>query len=158
LINNATEPLRDIEEVFELRMLLEPHAAKLAANRRSEEVIVQLRAYNEQTAELIKNGAVKIITDFEEINRNFHRTVLDNAGSPRLRAMLNTILEIPKTASIFRIYTHQQFEQNLNHYRDLTLAIESSDGDLAFQIMQSHLKIAYLHYIHHQKNNCTRSS
>jgi DNA-binding GntR family transcriptional regulator len=140
----------DIEEMFQLRMLLEPHAARLSAQRRSDEVLDELRASNEQMAAAIAESGPDAISKVQEANRKFHRALLDSSGSPRLRAMLETIIDMPIIVRSFSLYTHGELEQSLHHHQDLTLAVEARDGDLAFQAMQLHLKMSYLRFMRHR--------
>jgi DNA-binding GntR family transcriptional regulator len=140
----------DIEEMFQLRMLLEPHAARLAAQRRTSDALDQLRFSNEQMAAAIAESGPDAISKVQDANSRFHRTLLDNAGSPRLRAMLETIIDMPIIVRSFSLYTHTELEQSLHHHQDLTLAIEAGDGDLACQVMQLHLKMSYLRFMRHR--------
>lgn len=140
----------DIEEMFQLRMLLEPYAASLAAQRGSEEMLAALRASNDQMAAAIKDGGPDAIARVQEANRRFHHVLLDSSGSPRLRAMLETIIDMPIIVRSFFLYTHEELEQSLHHHQDLTLAIEARDAELAGQVMHLHLRMSYLRFMRHR--------
>lgn len=137
----------DIEETFQLRMLLEPYAACLAAQRGGDELVAKLKASNKQMASAIATMArgrdVSAITQVQEANRMFHHALLDHAGSPRLRSMLDTMIDMPIIVRSFYLYERAELEQSLHHHQDLTLAAESRDGELARQVMQLHLRMSY---------------
>lgn len=139
----------DIEETFQLRMLLEPYAAYLAAQRGGDELVARLRASNDQMAQAIAAGP-EGIAGVQEANRRFHHALLDAAGSPRLRAMLDTIIDMPIIVRSFYLYTRAELEQSLHHHQDLTLAAEARDGELARQVMQLHLRMSYHRFMRHR--------
>lgn len=142
----------DIEETFQLRMLLEPYAASLAAQRGGAEMVAKLKASNAQMASAIAEvkDADGAIARIQEANRTFHHTLLDHSGSPRLRAMLDTMIDMPIIVRSFYLYTSAELEQSLHHHQDLTLAAEARDGELARQVMQLHLRMSYHRFMRHR--------
>ena len=140
----------DIEETFQLRMLLEPYAASLAAERGGDEMLAKLKASNEQMAQAIEDGGENAIARIQDANRTFHRTLLDASGSPRLRSMLETMIDMPIIVRSFYLYTRAELEQSLHHHQDLTLAAEARDGELARQVMQLHLRMSYHRFMRHR--------
>ena len=140
----------DVEETFQLRMLLEPYAASLAAQRGGEALVAQLRLSNEQMAAAIAAGGPEAIAQVQEANRSFHHALLGAAGSPRLRSMLDTIIDMPIIVRSFYLYSPAELEQSLHHHRDLALAVEARDGELARQVMQLHLRMSYHRFMQHR--------
>ncbi|MEJ8816145.1 GntR family transcriptional regulator [Variovorax ureilyticus] len=139
----------DVEETFQLRMLLEPYASFLAATRGGEELARALRESNEAMAKGISQGR-EGIAQVQAANRDFHHALLEASGSPRLRAILETMIDMPIIKRSFYIYTPQELEQSLHHHRDLTLAVEAADGELARQVMQLHLRMSYHRFMRHR--------
>ena len=142
----------DIEETFQLRMLLEPYAAGLAAVRGGDAMLQLLRRSNEQMAAAIDDGGGVAIEQIQQANRNFHRTLLDYSGSPRLRAFLETMIDMPIIVRSFFLYTPAELEQSLHHHQDLTLAVEARDGEMARQVMQLHLRMSYRRFMRHRSD------
>ena len=140
----------DIEETFQLRMLLEPYASGLAAERGGEELLVRLRASNERMAAAIEEGGTAAIGRVQEANRSFHHALLDASASPRLRSILETMIDMPIIVRSFYLYTPAELEQSLHHHQDLTLAVEAHDGELARQVMQLHLRMSYHRFMQHR--------
>jgi DNA-binding GntR family transcriptional regulator len=132
----------DIEETFHLRGLLEAHAAELAARRGGPALADQLDALNEQMDRAIRAGGAKLPEQLQVTNARFHRAIVDGSGSPRLRAMLASIIDMPIVLRSHYISTVEDKIQSLNHHRDLAAAVRAGDGDLARQVMQLHLRIA----------------
>ena len=140
----------DIEETFQLRMLLEPYAASLAAERGGEPLVARLRESNAQMAAAIAGRTGDAITRIQEANSAFHHALLEHSASPRLRTILETMIDMPIIVRSFHIYTPGELEQSLHHHQDLTLAAEARDGELARQVMQLHLRMSYHRFMRHR--------
>ena len=132
----------DIEETFELRGLLESHAAELAARRGSAQLADRLDDLNQQMDRAIAEGGAPLPERLQEINSRFHRAILDGSGSPRLRSMLAGLIDMPIVIRSHFISTLQDKVQSLQHHRDLAAAVRAGDGELARQVMQLHLRVA----------------
>ncbi len=132
----------DIEETFDLRGMLEAHAADLAARRGGEALAARLDELNEQMARAIAKGGGALPEQLQQINSRFHRAVLDGSGSPRLRVMLEGLIDMPIVIRSHYISTLQDKQQSLQHHRDLAAAVRAGDGELARQVMQLHLRVA----------------
>jgi DNA-binding GntR family transcriptional regulator len=132
----------DIVETYELRALLEGHAAELAARKGGVLLADQLDELNERMAQAIDEGGDRVAEQLQEINAQFHRAILEASGSPRLRGMLAGLIDMPVVIRSFFISTRQDFVQSLNHHRDVAAAVRVGDAEVARQVMQVHLKVA----------------
>ncbi|WP_026350211.1 GntR family transcriptional regulator [Bordetella sp. FB-8] len=141
----------DVEEIFQLRMLLEPYASFLAAVRGGDGLISTLRESNQAMAQGIALG-LDGVSQVQAANRDFHHALLEAAGSPRLRTILETMIDMPIIKRSFYICTPQELEQSLHHHLDMTLAVEAADGELARQVMQLHLRMSYHRFMRHRTN------
>jgi len=140
----------DIEETFQLRMLLEPYAACLAAERGGMSLVAKLRASNEQMAVAIERGGDDSVAQIQEANRSFHRALLDACAAPRLQTILETMIDMPIIVRSFYLSTRSELEQSLHHHQDLTVAAEAGDGELARQVMRLHLRMSYHRFMQHR--------
>lgn len=132
----------DIEETYELRGLLEGHAAALAAQRGGAALADDLDALNEEMDLAIQEGGDPLAQRLQDINARFHRAILEATGSPRLRGMLAGVIDMPVVIRSHFISTLQDKVQSLQHHRDLAAAVRAGDPELARQVMQLHLRVA----------------
>jgi len=132
----------DIEETFDLRGLLEAHAADLAARRGGTALADRLDALNDEMDRAIAKGGPELPERLQKINSAFHWAVLDGSGSPRLRGMLASLIDMPIVIRSHFISTLPDRLQSLQHHRDLAAAVRAGDGELARQVMQLHLRVA----------------
>ncbi len=132
----------DIQETYHLRSLLEGHAAELAAQRGGALLARRLEQLNEQMEAAIAKGGSGLAARVQDINGAFHRAIMDASGSPRLRSLLSTLIDMPVVTRSFFISTPEDMAQSLQHHRDLAAAVAAGDAELARQMMQLHLRVA----------------
>jgi DNA-binding GntR family transcriptional regulator len=132
----------DIAETFDLRGLLEAHAAELAARRGGTALADRLDALNDAMDQIIRRGGPDMPEQLQQINARFHRALLEASGSPRLKSILSSLIDMPIVLRSHFISTLQDKIQSLNHHRDLASAVRAGDGELAKQVMQLHLRVA----------------
>ena len=142
----------DIEETFRLRILLEAHATERAVARGDEELAKRLEASNQIMASAIAKGDDESISVIQATNREFHRTLLEFAGSPRLRAILEPMIDMPIVVRSFFLYSPAELAQSLHHHEDITIAARPRDGQLGRRAMQLHLTMSYARVLQHREN------
>lgn len=135
---------RDIEEIFELRVLLESQAAGQAARNATAEQIAELGVLTDAMNRLARDKPVNYLGDIEAANNRFHHLILESSGSPRLRALAATLVDIPLVVGAFFVYTDDDLQRSIQHHRDLLVAIEDRNRGLAQEIMSVHLRMAHL--------------
>jgi len=126
----------EIEDMYELRALLEGHAAHRAATRISEGDLGRLRESNERFGKL---RAADDVLDLVRENLVFHNTVLEAAGSERLASMVRKVIELPLVYKSFYWYSPEQKLISDHYHRELTRALEARDAERAELIMKEHV-------------------
>lgn len=137
----------DIEEMFSLRALLEPHAARLAAERATDDDIVELNRINAEMADAIKSRAEDAVLRVQAANRAFHTHLLDCAKSQRLKSMLVTLIDMPVITRSFFLYSAPDFARSLQQHQDIAYAVQTHDGQLACNLMESHIRLSYRRFM-----------
>lgn len=132
----------DIQETYELRGLLEGHAAELAARRGGLALADRLDQLNDEMESAIAKGGSALPERLQQVNARFHRAILEASGSPRLRGMLAGLIDMPIVIRSHFISTLEDKVQSLRHHRELAAAVRLGDAELARQVMQLHLRIA----------------
>lgn len=145
----------DIEEMFSLRSLLEPYAARLAAERADAQTITALKACNARMAAVIEAGAKgdDAIAEIQAANSAFHRLLLEASGSNRLKSMLETMIDMPVIVRSFFLYELDDLRRSLHHHQDIVLAMELHNGELAAQLMSVHLHISNQRFMSRRLNS-----
>jgi DNA-binding GntR family transcriptional regulator len=128
----------DLLELYEIRALIEPHAAALAAERIDEERWVRLDAVCRE-ADRRGIGSAEAIDDQIRLNEEFHRIVVDSADSPRLTAALRAVADVPRGFRTAFWRSPAQADQSLYCHRELVRALERRQSALAEAVMRMHI-------------------
>jgi DNA-binding GntR family transcriptional regulator len=123
--------LADVQEVFQMRMLLEPAAAELAAERASAD---QLKRLQELAEESYVFGELPTYEDFVIKNREFHVLLAAASGNGRLAAMLRNLLEEMQRLFLFGLDIRDSAEEQIAEHRELVDALLKGNHHLARQI------------------------
>jgi DNA-binding GntR family transcriptional regulator len=132
----------DIEEMFNLRQMLECHAAERAAKRLSRGQIAELERLNRELKAAIEQSAPDV-GRFLDANRAFHEVIIDAAHSPRLGQLLGKLVEAPVVLRTARTYSAQDLRQSARDHDELIAAFAARDPDWARAVMGSHLRRAF---------------
>ena len=131
----------EIVEIFQIRALLEPFAARLAAENRTQ---TQLDEMRNLCGQMEKHGE-RAVPDFAAIaplNNRFHQIILDAARHHQLRSMAGSLIELNNVVRSYHEFAREDVNRSLAEHRQLTNAIGDNQGDLAFAIMLSHVHAA----------------
>lgn len=121
-------------EINEMRLLLEPLAARRAAERITPDQLDGLRR-SAQEMETAPDHATWLV-----LNRRFHLEVIACAGSPRLEEVLYNLRQISSfyLAALVRAQGGDRERSDQDH-TELLEAFERHDGERAAEIMARHL-------------------
>lgn len=144
--------VRDVDEVYSLRALLEGEGARRAAAKPSSRVISELHEHDrafaaagERLSELRAEGrgataaAEQALDEAVAANGDFHRTVVDAADSARLAALLDAVSSAPLVTQAFHHYSDADLRRSTAGHHDIVLAFENRDPGLAEAAMRSHI-------------------
>lgn len=132
----------DVAEIFDLRILLEPHAASLAARHAEPDHIAQMDALNAEMLDLAKVKSGQKLERIEAINNAFHHLVLEAAGSGRLKALAGPFVDTPVMIGSFYFYDPAEVADSAQHHVTITDAIRRGDADFARRAMGYHLEVS----------------
>jgi DNA-binding GntR family transcriptional regulator len=131
----------EIEQIYELRVLLESFAAQVAAERINDEQRAELQALSDEMSRLVEQRPVDVEA-IAEVNGRFHKGVLEACGNPRLRDLLGAITEVPLQLSTFRRYSIDELRRSAAQHAELVSALAVGDADWARSVMTAHIRSA----------------
>ena len=126
----------DLFDLYQVRALLEPRAAALATANITQQDIQRLE-------ELCDSD------DLIAANEQFHRIIVEAAGSPRLSVAMRAASGIPRTFRSVFWHDERQRAESLMCHRRLVAAFKARDAPLAEATMRMHIlgAIAFLEEI-----------
>ena len=123
--------VRDLAWISEVRAVLEPEAARLAAERATEEERDALAALGDQ----IKRGA-----DLMALDESIHRAVHAAAHNDLLEKTLGEFYVLALRIWMIALDRAQDLEDAVEAHRDLIQEIVVGNGDGAAEVMRAHVE------------------
>lgn len=131
--------VKDLEEIYELRVMLESHAAQRAASRMSSAELVVLTELCEQMEACAHRGSNHDLVELSELNSLFHRCILNAADNPRLTMMVASVVQVPLVMRTFVHYSPEALAHSMGHHRELVAALRAGVPEWAGSVMRSHI-------------------
>ncbi len=136
----APVTLQDVRNLFDLRLLLEPHAAGVAAGRVDAE---RLRALEGVCEAGYKPGDRMSEANFLRANKTFHVAIARASGNQRLAAVLEAILEEMERLFHLGLSLRNRSDEMHHEHTELLEALIEGDGRKAEKAMVQQIKAAY---------------
>jgi DNA-binding GntR family transcriptional regulator len=128
----AVVTLTSVRDLFEMRLLLEPAAAELAATRASQE---DLAALHDLAHESYVPGDPNSYERFLERNREFHVRVAKAAGNERLASTLRVLLEEMQRLFFISLSSDGTAVELVHEHHELHDALLARDAPRARQVV-----------------------
>ena len=129
--------LRDVQEIFQLRLVLEVTAVRLAAGKVDAQ---RLRELNTAAHASYSPGDKASESAYLGANRDFHRYVAESSGNQRLAALVVGLMEQHERIVHLGLAL-QNREQEFHHFHDdLVDALIEGDGDRAARLTEAALR------------------
>lgn len=128
----------NLAEIFDLRMMIEVPATRRAVENVSEDVKRQLRRCLD---DMHKVGQSNGSSDprFWELDRLFHRLILEGAGNSRLVEYIEGLRDLILLRDATTAGRSRSREDIAREHEEILAAIETGDAEAAATAMESHL-------------------
>jgi len=137
-----------LDDLYQLRALLEGYAARRAAGRLTEQGLADLRASCGRFETLLEKEETELRELVRE-NMVFHEAILQGAGSGRLASMVRKVIELPLVYRSYIWYSPEQQRISGHYHQQITNALEARDAERAELVMKEHIFEARDHLLAH---------
>jgi DNA-binding GntR family transcriptional regulator len=129
--------VRAVRELFRVRLVLEPEAARLAAGRVDGDLLLALEA---EVARGYTPGDHDSERRWYEANRRFHMAIAEAAGNDRLAVLINELLDdMLRVLYLSSPYTAHDSPIKLDR-RELIRALVSGDAEESARVMHEEIE------------------
>jgi DNA-binding GntR family transcriptional regulator len=125
----------DLEDLYQLRALLEGYGARRAASNISESTVAALWESCDRFDSLIEGDVQELVKE----NMIFHNAILDAARSRRVAELIRKVIELPLVYRSYIWYSVDQRRISAHYHRQITKALEARDGERAELVMKEHV-------------------
>jgi len=138
--------LGDVAAVFELRVILEPAAARLAAERADETTLRALVDLAQPLKMPVERGQGEFLRSNLRLNHQFHVGIAVASGNQRLTTSIAQLLEAVERVLHLWMSTQPSMDQQLAHeygeHTEVAAALFAREGEKAAKLVEEHLVIA----------------
>lgn len=140
VVHEATN--EELIEIYDIRKILEPAAMRLAVPKITDDVIDRVQALHEEV--VVDPDAF----EFVDYNREFHLSIYDAAGSPRLAAILKSLMD----ASVVYVSANLQRRpevrgQAMRDHGHILEALRARDVECAAEAILEHIRIPHAFFL-----------
>ncbi|KYG33144.1 FadR/GntR family transcriptional regulator [Alkalihalobacillus trypoxylicola] len=130
---------KDLKQLFEIRKMIETGAAKIAAEKRTEEDLERFEQVLQEMRQALGDGKLGEIADIQ-----FHQAIVKATKNEMLQSLLETISETMKAAMQEARMTYLYGDQEkltalYNEHKKIYEAIKERNEEKAFQSMMDHI-------------------
>ncbi len=118
----------------ELRQILEPEIAALAATRIEEQLVATMRE-----AVAVMDRSLRDPDAYIEADLDFHLALAEAAGNPLVLSLIDSIVGLLREQRMGIFYVEGGPERGQFHHKRIFQAIEKRDPDAAREAMRGHL-------------------
>jgi DNA-binding GntR family transcriptional regulator len=134
--------VQDVWEIYDLRAVLEGHAARRAASRINREELDRLW---ELAGEMERQDRGRFLSHEEEIrwlvgaNGEFHGSIAAAGRNARLEQLIQRTVQVPLVFKAFYWYTPHEHVISNHYHRQIAGALEAGDAERAEIVMREHV-------------------
>jgi DNA-binding GntR family transcriptional regulator len=124
--------IHDIENVFDLRLLLEPYTAKLAAERMASDQLEKLKSLCQVQ---YKIGDQESVLAFLLANREFHQIIAISSGNSVLASICERLHDLSLRMLYLGIMLENQSDSWQHGHEEILTALAARDADQAGEVL-----------------------
>lgn len=124
--------IRDIHEVFDLRLLLEPEAARRAAGRVDTQMLARLDAV---CAEGYDCGDAESAMCYLDANKRFHVAVAELSGNGRIARQIDRLLDESTRMLVLGLRRRDRTMEMAHEHHELVERLALGQGEAAAALM-----------------------
>ncbi|MDB2401750.1 GntR family transcriptional regulator [Litoricolaceae bacterium] len=127
----------EIEEIFDIRAMLEGKAAALAAGNRQSGQLKQLQSLFER---MILVADSQDYPTYFDLNIQFHKLIHQIANAPRLLSLIDQIMRESLLLRSRSLVNEEHIQNSINEHNQILMSLESGDSELAELLMIRHVQ------------------
>ncbi|MGL4860543.1 MAG: GntR family transcriptional regulator [Enterobacteriaceae bacterium] len=126
---------KEMRDIVEVRKILDPLAARLAAENATPELVAALERVHSNCEQLARQ---KKYDDYFVANHEFHQLIIDGCGNSSLKKLLGELMQSERYGRQFFVHFPDRLESSLQQHREMIQLIEQKKGEEVAELMAQH--------------------
>lgn len=127
----------DAEETYEIKGALEALAAKLAADKITEEKIEELEKLNERMKKIAQSKQ-KDYSEFLKLNSSFHKIINESSGNKKLIKMIENLRYQTFRYNFIFLSLISHLKESVNEHEKIIKALKKKNAELVEKLVKKH--------------------
>ena len=128
--------ISDVQEIFQLRLLIDVTVARLAAGKVNA---TKLRALNKDIHSINKTNKKSKMTDYLRANRKFHKYVAESSGNLRLAVLAISLMEQHERIIHLGFAKQNRRHEFIHSHDEFVEALINDDSEFAARLVENSL-------------------
>ncbi len=129
----------EVLEIYDVRLAMEPFAARRSAGNHSRAQIAELRDINAE----IEASALESVSEQYALNERFHGLVIEPCGNEILKRMLGQLWQLPSSLRMYHFQASPtEHDVTVVEHAGIIEALESGDPELTVERIERHILAA----------------
>ena len=130
---------QDLEEITQMRALLEGFGAGVAARKITPADLGALRDLAAEMEARAAEGTAEALEAITGLNSRFHMAIIAASGNRRLAEVIGNLAHPLLVQRRFSAFSPDRLMRSMHHHREIIDALAAQDSDWAAAIMRSHI-------------------
>ncbi|MGE7780458.1 GntR family transcriptional regulator [Peribacillus sp. NPDC097264] len=133
---------KDIQQIYDLRALLEGYTASQAALHRTNENLKKMKEANDRYEKAIdryKEADLNSIKEVVNFNQQFHEAIISACNNPHIYFHLSKVVVVPLVFRSFYWYDAFELKRSLEVHKTIITAIQNQDSERSRVAMTEHI-------------------
>lgn len=137
----------EVLEIYDVRLAMEPFAARRATGEHSRAQIAEMRDINAE----IESSSLESVSEQYALNERFHGLVIEPCGNEILKRMLRQLWQMPSSLRMYHFQASPtEHEVTVVEHAGIVEALEAGDTDRVVERVERHIigakQIALAHF------------
>lgn len=129
----------DIQEVFDVRVLLESYAIRHSAAHMTPERMEELMGYLDQLVHFHEQGELE---EYIRVDAMLHQAIIRLGGNSVVEEMYDRVHSLIQRFRIYSLISKQRFDESVQEHRTVVHCLLTGNTEEADRVNQAHLALA----------------
>lgn len=138
--------LKDVEEIYAVRAIIEPEAVRFLATNGFESLVQHKLTSLVYEMDLILNASdtydKRAREKFLSLNHQFHDTLYSNNGNSYLHKIINHVIDLPLALRHFNNFHDEELRQSQRDHHAILRALVGREPERAAALLREHILTA----------------
>ena len=130
---------QDIEEITQMRALLEGFGAGIAARKLTADDLATLEGLASDMEAAASRACREDLEAITELNSRFHMAIIEASGNRRLAEVIGNLAHPLLVQRRFSTFSPERLRQSMDHHREIITALRAGSAEWATNIMRAHI-------------------